>query len=196
MPESISKRNFVAAGASLAALSILTAGCTTTSGASGDPAAQRLAIDSGADSALSRLYREAPGSQQLVASSKGMLVFPTFVSAGFIVGGASGQGVLRQGGKSLGYFRMTEGSVGLLAGAQSQAVFILFMTDETLRNFRSSSGWTAGVDGSVALVNVGATGQVTTQTAQQPIIGYVLTNSGLMASLSLNGSRITPLNLN
>ena len=125
-----------------------------------------------------------------------MLVFPTFVSAGFIVGGASGQGVLRQGGKSLGYFRMTEGSVGLLAGAQSQAVFILFMTDETLKNFRASSGWTAGVDGSVALVNVGATGQVTTQTAQQPIIGYVLTNSGLMASLSLNGSRITPLNLN
>ena len=145
---------------------------------------------------LSRLYREAPGSQQLVASSKGILVFPTFVSAGFIVGGASGQGVLRQAGKSIGYFRMTEGSVGLLAGAQSQAVFILFMTDETLKNFRASSGWTAGVDGSVALINVGATGQVTTQTAQQPIIGYVLTNSGLMASLSLNGSRITPLNLN
>ena len=111
------------------------------------------------------------------------------------MGGASGQGVLRHAGKSIGYFRMTEGSVGLLAGAQSQAVFILFMTDGTLNSFRASSGWTAGVDGSVALINVGATGQVTTQTAQQPIIGYVLTNSGLMASLSLNGSRITPLDL-
>ena len=195
MTHSTSKRNFIATGASLAALAVLGAGCTTTSGAAGDPAAPRQAIDTAADSALSRLYREAPGSQQLVASAKGMLVFPSFVSAGLIVGGASGQGVLRQGGKSTGYFRMTEGSVGLLAGAQSQAVFILFLTDETLRSFQASRGWTAGVDGSVALLNVGATGQVTTQTAQQPIVGYVLTNSGLMASLSLNGSRITPLDL-
>ena len=195
MTHSTSKRNFIATGASLAALAVPGAGCTTTSGAAGDPAAQRQAIDTAADSALSRLYREAPGSQQLVASAKGMLVFPSFVSAGLIVGGASGQGVLRQGGKSTGYFRMTEGSVGLLAGAQSQTVFILFLTDETLRSFQASRGWTAGVDGSVALLNVGATGQVTTQTAQQPIVGYVLTNSGLMASLSLNGSRITPLDL-
>ena len=195
MTQTISKRTFIAAGASLAAISLLTTGCTTTSGASGDPAAQRQAIDTAADSALSRLYREETGSQQLVASSKGMLVFPTFVSAGFIVGGASGQGVLRQGGKSTGYFRMTEGSIGLLAGAQSQAVFILFMTDEVLKSFQNSRGWTAGVDGSVALINIGATGQVTTQTAQQPIVGYVLTNAGLMASLSLNGSRITPLDL-
>lgn len=195
MNQSISKRHFIAAGASLAALSILSAGCTTTSGTSGDPAAQRQAIDAATDSALSRLYREAAGSQQMVASAKGVLVFPTFVSAGFIVGGASGQGVLREGGKSTGYYRMTEGSVGLLAGAQSQAVFILFMTDDALRSFRASRGWTAGVDGSVALITVGAAGQVSTQTAQQPIVGYVLTNSGLMASLSLNGSRITPLGL-
>ena len=139
MSHSTSKRNFIATGASLAALAVLGAGCTTTSGAAGDPAAQRKAIDTAADSALSRLYREAPGSQQLVASAKGMLVFPSFVSAGLIVGGASGQGVLRQGGKSTGYFRMTEGSVGLLAGAQSQAVFILFLTDETLRASRPAA---------------------------------------------------------
>ncbi len=64
---------------------------------------------------------------------------------------------MRKGGKSTGYFRMTEASVGLLAGAQSQAVFILFMTDDALNRSEASSGWTAGVDGSVALMNVGAT---------------------------------------
>ena len=48
--------------------------------------------------------------------ARGVLVFPSFVSAGFIVGGASGQGVLREGGKTVSYHRMTEGSVGLLAG--------------------------------------------------------------------------------
>ena len=191
-----SKRNFMTAGASMVALTILTTtGCTTTGGSSGDPAAQRQAIDSAADAALTRLYAEAAGSRELVASARGVLIFPTFVSAGFIVGGAHGRGVMRQGGKSTGYFSMTEGSVGFLAGAQSQAVFILFMTQDALNRFQASNGWTAGVDGSVALMTVGASAQATTQTTQQPVIGYVLTNAGLMASASLNGSRITPLNL-
>ncbi len=191
----MNKRNFIATGASLAALAVLGAGCSTTGGSSGDPAAQRQAIDSAADSALARLYREAAGSQELVASARGVLVFPTVVSAGFIVGGGSGQGVMRKGGKSSGFFRMTEGSVGLLAGAQSQAVFILFMTQDALARFESSNGWTVGADGSVSLITVGANARITTQTAQQPIVGFVLTNGGLMANLSLNGNRITPLDL-
>jgi lipid-binding SYLF domain-containing protein len=191
----MNKRNFIATGASLAAVTLLGAGCSTTGSGTGDPAAQRQAIDAAADSALSRLFQQTGGSRELVASARGVLVFPTFVSAGFIVGGASGQGVMRKGGKSTGYFRMTEASFGWLAGAQSQAVFILFMTDEALRGFEASKGWTAGVDGSVALLNVGADARVTTQTAQQPIIGFVMTNSGLMASLSVNGSRITPLGI-
>jgi lipid-binding SYLF domain-containing protein len=191
-----SKRNFMAAGASMVALTILTTtGCTTTSGNKGDPAAQRQAIDSAADSALDRLYKEVPGSQDLVKSAHGVLVFPTFVSAGFIVGGAHGRGVMREGGKSTGYFSMTEGSFGWLAGAQSQAVFILFMTEDALKRFQASNGWTAGVDGSVAILSAGANAQVSTQTAQQPVVGYVLTNAGLMANVSVNGSRITPLNI-
>jgi lipid-binding SYLF domain-containing protein len=139
----MNKREFMAAGASIAALTALggiTAGCTTTSGASGDPAARRQAIDSAVDSALSRLYREAKGSEEMVRSARGVLVFPNFVSAGFVVGGSHGQGAMRQGGKTSGYFRMTEASVGLLAGAQSQAVFILFMTQEVLNRFESSRG--------------------------------------------------------
>jgi lipid-binding SYLF domain-containing protein len=191
-----SKRNFMTAGASMVALTILTTtGCTTTSGNMGDPAAQRKAIDSAADSALDRLFKEVPGSQDLVKSAQGVLVFPTFVSAGFIVGAAHGRGVMREGGKSTGYFSMTEGSFGWLAGAQSQAVFILFMTESALKQFQASNGWTAGVDGSVAVLSAGANAQVTTQTAQQPVVGYVLTNAGLMANVSINGSRITPLNI-
>ena len=191
----MNRRNFVTTGLALAALALFTTGCTTTSGNSGDPALQRTAIDSAVDSSLSRLYQEAPGSEELVASAKGVLVFPSVVSAGFIVGGAQGQGALRRGGKTTGYFRMTEASVGLQAGTQSQAVFILFMTQDALKGFEASRGWTAGVDGSLSLLTVGANARVTTQTAQQPIVGFVLTNSGLRANVSLNGNRITPLDL-
>jgi lipid-binding SYLF domain-containing protein len=191
----MNRRNFIIIGTSLTAVALVATGCTTTSGTSGDPAAQRQSIDAAADSALSRLYAQQPGTRELVASARGVLVFPSFVSAGFIVGGGSGQGALRKGGKTTGYFRMTEASAGLLAGAQSQAVFILFMTEGALKRFEASSGWTAGVDGSVAMLNVGANAQVTTQTASQEIIGFVMTNAGLMGNLSLNGNRVTRLSI-
>ena len=191
----MSMRNFIAAGASLAALTLVTAGCSTTSGASASPAEQRQAIDNGVDSALTRLNQEAAGCQALVAQAKGVLVFPTFVSAGFIIGGAQGSGSIRKAGKTTGYYRMTEASVGFLAGVQSQAVFILFMTDDALKQFEASNGWTAGADGSVSLINVGATPSVSSLTAQQPIAGFILTNSGLMVNASLNGSRITRLEI-
>jgi len=192
----MNKRNFIAGSATMAALALLNAGCTTTSGAAGDAEAQRQALNAQADNALSRLYREARDSEALVQQSRGVLVFPSFVSAGFIVGGASGRGLLREDGKTVSYHRMTEGSVGLLAGAQSQAVFILFMTDDSLSRFKSSNGWTVGADAGVTMLTVGADARVTGRTAQQPVVGFVLTNSGLMGSLSLNGSRITPLSFN
>ena len=188
------RRNVLIAGAGLAVLTVAT-GCTTTSGTSGDPAAQRQSIDAAADSALSRLYAQQPGTRELVASARGILVFPSFVSAGFIVGGGSGQGALRKGGKTTGYFRMTEASAGLLAGAQSQAVFILFMTEEALKRFEASNGWTVGADASVSMINVGANAQITSQTANQQVIGFVMTNSGLMGNLSLNGNRVTRLSI-
>jgi lipid-binding SYLF domain-containing protein len=189
------KRKFLAASSSIAALTVFTAACTTTTGGAADPAAQRREIDAAADAALSRLYEQARDSRDLVSRAQGVLIFPAVVSGGFIVGGAGGRGVLRKGGKSVSYWRMAEASVGLLAGAQSQAVFLLFMTPDALARFESSSGWTAGADGSVALISIGADARITTQTAQQPIVGFVLTNSGLMANLSLNGNRITRLDI-
>lgn len=188
------KRSFLIAGASLAAVTVFSA-CTTTGTGGGDPAAQRQALDAAADSALARLYTQQPGSKELVNSARGVLIFPSFGSAGFLVGGGSGTGVLRTGGKTVSYHRMTEASVGLLAGAQSQAVFILFMTDEALKRFEASRGWTVGADANVTMLNVGANAQITTQTARQEVIGFVMTNRGLMGNLSLNGNRITRLDL-
>jgi lipid-binding SYLF domain-containing protein len=69
------------------------------------------------------------------------------------------------------------------------------MTDEALEKFRASKGWTIGADASVTLVNVGANAQVDSKTVQQAIIGYVLTNGGLMANVSLEGTKITPLTM-
>ncbi len=51
------------------------------------------------------------------------------------------------------------------------------------------------MDATVALATVGANGVLDTNTAQHPIVGFVMTNAGLMAGLSLEGSKITKLDL-
>ena len=188
----MNKRHFIAA---LAATLVLATGCTTTGPNSGDPATRRQNINSGVDNALARLYQQAPGSEQLVRSAKGVLVFPAVLEAGFVFGAWQGDGALRVGGRTVSFHRTTGGSFGLQAGAQSTAVFLLFMTDDALARFQSSKGWTAGVDATVTLISVGANAQATTATTQQPIIGYVLSNTGLMAGVTVDGSRITRLQL-
>ena len=179
----------------LAVFLVLAFGCTTTGPSSGDPDTRRRAIDAQVDNALARLFGQVVGSEELVGRARGVLVFPSVMEAGFIVGASRGQGALRVGGKTISYHATTSGSLGLQAGAQSTAVFLLFMTEDALRRFQNSSGWTVGADASVTLLSVGASAQVTTATAQQPVIGYVLSNSGLMAGVSLDGARITRLDL-
>jgi lipid-binding SYLF domain-containing protein len=187
------KRSFLVAAAGAL---ILSACSTTGPGADkADPATKRASIDAGVDAALASLYSQASGSRELVQKASGVLVFPSVVSAGFVVGGSYGQGALRVGGKSAGYYSTAAGSVGLLAGAESKSMYILFMTPEALAKFQSSNGWTAGVDASVTLINVGADASGTTATATQPVIGYVLTKGGLMANLSLDGTKISRLDL-
>jgi lipid-binding SYLF domain-containing protein len=184
------------AAAAVLAIGSIT-GCSTTTPAKGgeNPVAKRQAIDAEVDAALSRLYAQDPGARELVAKARGTLVFPSVISAGFVVGGSYGEGALRIHGRNERYYKTAAGSVGLLAGAQSKAVYLLFMTQEALDKFMASNGWTVGADASVAMINVGANASADSASAKQAVIGYVLTTGGLMANLSLEGTKISPLTL-
>ncbi|AIO70744.1 YSC84-related protein [Burkholderia oklahomensis] len=178
--------------------SLALAGCTTTPdqpATASSNASTREAIDARVNATLSRLYSTVPGSRELVSKSRGMLVFPNVLQAGFILGGQSGNGALRVGGATVGYYNTSSLSVGLQAGAQSKALIFLFMTQDALDKFRNSEGWAAGADASVALVKMGANGAVDTSTATGPVDVIVLTNAGLMGDLSVNGTKVTRLKL-
>ncbi|AYB60419.1 YSC84-related protein [Ralstonia solanacearum] len=199
MNKKLLSRRTAAALAAVALLGTQIAACTTTSpNAQGSDVMtstnKHATTNSQADSALSRLYTTADGSRELVSRAKGVLVFPSVLNAGLIVGGQYGEGVLRSGGRPLGYYNIASASLCFQDGAQSRALVILFMTDDALNKFRASEGWTAGVDATVALAKIGANGAVDTNTARQPVIGFVLTNAGLMAGASIEGTKITKLN--
>ncbi len=181
----------------LASVAVLTSACTTTPNIATPSSleARRTGIEANVDSALANLYTQVPTSRDLVKQARGVLVFPSVVTAGLVVGGSYGRGALRTGGSTFGYYSTTAASVGLLAGAESKAIYVLFMTQEALDKFEASKGWTAGVDASVTLLKVGADGTITTQTVQQPIVGFALTNGGLMANLSIEGTKFTKIDL-
>ncbi len=171
------------------------AACTTTGPAgSATASAKRHEIDAAVDATLTKLYETAPGSRELVQRASGVLVFPSVIRISFGIGGAHGDGaLLGRNGHTLGYYTVNAGSIGLQAGAQSQAAVYLFMTPDALQHFRESNGWTAGVDATVAVAKVGANGRIDTASAQQPVIAFVLTNAGLAAGVALEGAKVTPM---
>ncbi|PRH39950.1 hypothetical protein C6T65_24025 [Burkholderia vietnamiensis] len=193
------KRNLVAkAAAALIVGSLALTGCTTTPDKPDNAAtnaSKRQAIDASVDATLSRLYSTVKGSRELVAKSRGVLVLPDVIQAGFIVGGQTGNGALRVGGATVGYYNTSSLSVGLQAGAQSKSVVFLFMTQQALDEFRGSDGWAAGAGASVALVKMGANGAIDTTTATAPVQVVVLTNAGLMGDVSINGTKVTKLKI-
>lgn len=172
------------------------AACTVTVPQEGPTDTERRrSIDTNVDATLSKLYEVVPDSRALVQRASGALVFPSVIRVSFGVGGAHGEGALRSGAGTLGYYTLTAGSIGLQAGAQSQAVVILFMTPDALEGFRASKGWAVGADATVAVAKVGATGLVGTASAQKPVIAFVLTNVGLAAGVSLQGAKVSPLQI-
>jgi lipid-binding SYLF domain-containing protein len=154
-------------------------------------AASAVEIDAEVDAALVRFYQEVPAAKELAKKAKGILIFPSVIKAGFGIGGEYGEGALRVGGKTVGYYNTAAASIGLQIGAQSRAEVLMFMTDEALERFRSSDGWEVGVDGSVALVTIGVAGEIDTNTINDPVIGFIFGEQGLMANLSLEGAKIT-----
>ena len=186
-----------------AALAAFSSGCTTsasTTGARSPEAAagvsplsadQKRDIAQGYRDTLQRLYDSTPGSRELVGKAAGVLIFPSAISAGLFVGGEFGNGELRVNERFAGYYRTTTGSFGLQAGAQSRALVFLFMTQDALAKFRDSKGWSAGADASVAVLKVGANGAVDLNAASAPMLAFVMTNAGLMANLTLEGTKVT-----
>jgi len=183
--------------AALAAAAAL-AGCSTTASVStprddGHPstAESRHAVEASYQETLDRLYMTTPGSRELVSKARGVLVFPRVLSAGLVIGGAYGEGQLRTHGAPDGFYRTTTGSVGWQIGAQSRSLVFLFMTEDALNKFRDSHGWSGGVDASVAVLTVGANGALDANAERAPTVAFIMTNAGLMAGVTLEGTKVT-----
>jgi len=150
-------------------------------------------IDIKVDGTIKKFNTEVTGGAEFLKKAKAVLVFPDVIKGGFVVGGEYGKGALRHDGDTMGYYSIASASLGLQAGAQQYTIVMVFLNDEALTKFRDSKGWEAGVDGSVAIAKWGAGTDINTQNFKDPIVGFVLDNKGLMAGISLEGSKISKI---
>lgn len=150
-------------------------------------------LDEEANKTLRVFSEEVDDADLFLQQAAGYLVFPRVIKAGLGIGGETGEGVLRVGGQTVAYYRTTSGSIGFQAGAQAKSIVIAFLTQASLDQFRKSSGWKAGIDGSIALIDVGVGKTIDTDNVRDPVVGFVFGSKGLMYNLTFEGTRFTKL---
>lgn len=163
--------------------------CFALSLAWGASAAADLASD--ARHSLSVMKKSSPVANSLAAEAKGILVFPKIVKAGFMFGGQIGDGVLFENGTETARYNSVAASYGLQAGVQTFGYALLFMNADALNNFKNASGFEIGVGPSIVIIDKGVGKSATTTTMKADIYSMIFDQTGLMAGLGLQGSKIT-----
>ena len=150
-------------------------------------------IDAAIESALVRFNEEVQGSQGYLDGARGVLVIPRMIKAGVVLGMEYGEGALIVDDIKVQYYRAFSTSLGIQLGVGAKDLVILFFDDEAMDDFLYSSGWQAGVDGAVALWTMGTGGSIDTTESQAPIVGFVFGHKGLIAGVSLEGTKFTKI---
>lgn len=153
-------------------------------------AASRREIDDAVAPALARL-REQEGTRILAENARAILVFPRIVRGGFVFGGQYGTGAMIEGTETTGHYSIAGASFGLQIGAQAYGLALFVMTDAALEFFRRSQGWEIGTGPSVVALDAGLAGSLTSTTMSQDVYAVTFSQTGLMAALTLDGTKIS-----
>ena len=144
--------------------------------------------------ALQTLYKSNPVAQSISEKARAILVFPNIVKAGLVFGGAYGEGVLLKDSKPVDYYNSVSASFGWQAGAQSYGYVVFLMNDKAMKYLAKSKGWEIGVGPTVVVVNQGVAKNLSSTTMKDDAYAFIFDQQGLMASLSIEGTKISHIN--
>jgi lipid-binding SYLF domain-containing protein len=171
-----------------AAVTVLAAVLTTVA-----LGANTTEIDTRVADALNRFYSQNDRHREMAQKASAVLVFPRVTKAGAGVGGEFGEGALQVGGRTVGYYKVTGGSVGATLGVARHSEVILFMTDAARDHFMNSHDWSIGADANVAVVKHGAGAEYDSAEMRKPVLAFVFNEKGLMGDVSLEGAKISKI---
>jgi lipid-binding SYLF domain-containing protein len=150
-------------------------------------------IDRNVVTALNELYSHSETAKALRPKAKAILVFPDMKKAAFIIGAQYGYGALREGTKTVGYYRTGAASYGFQAGVKKFGYALFFMTDSALKYLDNSGGWAIGTGPSIVVLDQGAARSLTTTNLRSDVYAFVFSQQGLMGGIGLEGSKITKI---
>jgi lipid-binding SYLF domain-containing protein len=179
----LTRRTALASGLAVAGASL--------AGVQAAEAATAAELDQRASAALRKLYADSPKAKQLAAKSRAILIFPKVAKAGFVFGAQGGEGVLRVHGKTAGYYNTVAASFGLQAGVQVFGYALFFITQSALDYLKKSEGWAIGAGPSVVVVDAGLAKTLDTTNLTQDVYAIPFGQKGLMAGITLEGSKIS-----
>jgi lipid-binding SYLF domain-containing protein len=177
-------------------LSVCAAGATAlvfAFAASPAQAASSAELNRDANAALNALYKKYPAAQQLAGKTKAILVFPSVIKAGLMIGGETGDGVMMVKGKPVAYYNTSGVSYGMQAGAQKYGYALFIMTDSALKSLETAEGFEVGVGPSVVVMDDAMAKKTSTTTVSKDIYAYIFSQKGLMAGLGVQGNKLTKL---
>ena len=148
-------------------------------------------LDRDSNQALRHLYEINPVAETLSRKARAILIFPNMVKAGLVFGGSYGEGELQKNAKVEGYYNSVSGSWGLQAGAQSYGYVVFLMSEKAVTALDDAHGWELGVGPTVVVVDEGVAKNLSTSTLRDDAYAFIFSQQGLMAGISIEGTKIS-----
>ena len=140
-----------------------------------------------AKNAKAKMIAEDPGLKTFFDNSAGYVIFPNVGKGGFIVGGASGNGVVYDDGTLIGMASLKKIDVGLQAGGQAISEVIFFETQQGLEDFKSENFEFTAQASAVAVKS----GKAENAKYKDGVAVFALPKAGLMAEASVGGQKFS-----
>jgi len=146
---------------------------------------ERIMAD--ADEAKQTLLAKDSGLGEFFDSAEGYVIFPNVGEGGFILGAASGNGVLYENGTAQGMSSLKKVDVGFQIGGQAITEVIFFETEDALTEFKTDE-FTFSGEVSATAVKQGVSENLN---YSDGVLVIAMPKAGLMADVSIGGQKFT-----
>lgn len=131
------------------------------------------------------IEREHPMMAEYFNSAVGYAIFPNVGKGAYIIGGASGNGVVYENGNMVGYADLKQVDVGLQIGGKAFVEVLFFENDQALQNFKSGS-YELSANASAIILDEGFSRDLE---FQDGVAIVTVPKGGAMAGISVGGQR-------
>ncbi len=133
------------------------------------------------------IEQEYPEMAEMFQNSTAYAIFPNVGKGAYVIGGATGNGVVYQNGNVIGYADLKQVDVGLQIGGQSFVEVLFFENEAALENFKSGT-YEVGANASAVILDKGASRDID---FQDGVAVITKPKGGAMAGISVGGQRFS-----